>query len=94
MTSVLSGVLDEFAIVAPLALHKVCKSKSYVRCIIMGRKAAPLLSLSCVDSCFKNQDRVLMHASNVKYPYQVCVAEKDSIVCNKSIREWHDKTSS
>ena len=94
MTSVLSGVLDEFALVAPLALHKVCRSKSYVRCIITGRKAAPLMSLQCVASGFKNQDRVLMHASNVTYPYQVCVAEKDSIVCNKAIREWHDKTSS
>ena len=28
MTGVLAGLLDEFAVVAPLPIHKVCKSKA------------------------------------------------------------------
>ena len=94
VTGVLSGILDEFAVVAPLPLHKVCKSKAYVRTVITGRKATPLMSLSIADSCFKNHDRALSYASNVDYPYLLVLAEKDSIVSNKVSRQWHDQTSS
>ena len=34
VTSVLSGLLDEFAVVAPLPLHKVCKSKAHMRTVV------------------------------------------------------------
>ena len=86
MTGVLSGLLDEFAVVAPLPLHKVCKSKAHMRSVVTGRKAAPLMSLALIDSMFKNHDRVLNYASNVNYPYLLALAEKDSIVSNKAIR--------
>ena len=32
--SALSGLLDEFVIVAPLPLHKVCRNKDYMRTVI------------------------------------------------------------
>lgn len=94
IASVLSGVLDEFAVVAPLPLHKVCKNKAYMRTVITGRKAAPLMSVGLGDSMFKNQDRVLNYASNVNYPYILILAEKDVLVSNKVARQWHDQTSS
>ena len=90
MTGVLSGLLDEFAVVAPLPLHKVCKSKAHMRAVIQGRKASPLMSLGLIDSMFKNHDRVINYASNVNYPYLLVLAEKDSIVSNKTSRQWHD----
>ena len=90
VTSLLSGLLDEFAVVAPLPIHKVCKSKAYMRTVLTGRKAAPLLSLALIDSAFKNHDRVLNYASNVDYPYLLLLAEKDAIVSNKASRQWHD----
>ena len=94
VTGVLSGLLDEFAVVAPLPIHKVCKSKAYMRSVITGRKASALMSLGLIDSMFKNHDRVLNYASNVNYPYLLALAEKDSIVSNKVARQWHDQTSS
>ena len=94
MTGVLSGLFDEFAIVAPLPLHKVCRSKAHMRTVVTGRKAAPLMSLGLVDSSFKNQDRVLNYASNVDYPYLLVLAEKDAVVSNKASRQWHEQTSS
>ena len=94
MTSVLSGLLDEFAVVTPLPLHKVCKSKAHMRTVVSGRKASPLISLGLIDSFFKNIDRLQMYSSKVEYPYLLALAEKDSIVSNKASQQWHNQTSS
>lgn len=54
VTSMLAEILDEFAIVAPLPLHKVCKSKTHMRSVLMCKKANPMMSLKVAASCFKN----------------------------------------
>ena len=91
---VLKHAFEEFALSGPLPLHRVCKSKVYMRQQMLGRKAHPLLSLGLASSCFNAQDRLMANATKVNYPYLLVLGEKDLIVNNNSSRAWFTKTQS
>lgn len=38
--------------------------------------------------------RAQSFANNVSYPYLVLLGEKDTIVDNKAVNQWHSKTAS
>ena len=82
ITSLLSGVLDEFAVVAPIPLHRVTRNKAHVRYIVNCKKAAPLMSLKLIDSFFRNHDSLQNNAKKVTYPYHLLLAQNDTIVSN------------
>ena len=94
VVSACSEVLGEFVVIAPLAIHKVCRNKQYMRSVITQKKSVPLISLGLIDSFIKNHDRVMTYARQVKYPYLMVLGEKDSIINNKIDKEWHAMTSS
>lgn len=91
---VLKYVLEEFVIVAPLNLHKICKKKVYTRQLVMQRKAHPFLSLGLASSFITSHERLMANARKVTYPYLLVLGEKDEIVNNTITRAWDRKTSS
>ena len=54
----------------------------------------PLLTSSLKASLNRNINRSQRFARDVTYPYLVLLGEKDTIIDNKAVREWHGKTAS
>ena len=55
---VLKHAFEEFVLSGPLPLQRVCSSKVFIRHLLLGRKAFPLLSLGLASSIFNAQDRL------------------------------------
>jgi len=94
MMPLVAPIFEEFIILGAMPLHKICKSKMYMRQIITDKKANPLASIGLASSFISNQDRVMTYAKQVSYPYLLVLGEKDVIVNNKASRKWHEMTSS
>ena len=86
--------MEEFVIGGPISIHKLSKSKIYLRQILQTRKSVPLLSLGLASSVITTQEKCMANARRVTYPYLLIIGEKDEIVNNKVTRAWFSKTSS
>jgi alpha-beta hydrolase superfamily lysophospholipase len=92
--SITAKLFEELILVATLPMHRLSRNKTFLRQTILQEKSFPLLTASLAASLNRNMSRALSFAREVEYPYLVLLGEKDTIVDNRSAREWHGKTAS
>ena len=92
--SLTARLSDDMCIIASIPWHRLSRNKQYLRQRIAQTKNIPLMTASLMASLNRNMSRAQNFARKVTYPYLVLLGEKDTIVSNRAITQWHNKTQS